>query len=359
MAHTNTPQESIPFINALLCLGKVLRAMESVGSKSDPAFTARVQQMDKAILKASQKNPWFTPAHCRLALQWWGQCLHAENIREWLAAYGAPHNDPARIAIIMAGNIPVVGFHDLIAVLVTGHSAVIKASSKDNVLIPAMVSVMADADSAILSKIQWADGPLPEFDGVIATGSTNTSRYFEFYFGKKPNIIRRNRTAVAVLNGEESDEDLRLLGDDLFQYFGLGCRNVSKLYLPRDFDLKRIIAASSSYRTFMDHHKYANNYDYHKAIYLMGEQAFTDGEFCLLLESEKIASPLATIHYERYGSLDAVTRELTEMSDQIQCIVARCGIPGELEFGQAQRPQLSQYADDVDTVEFLLKTSFK
>lgn len=359
MAPTNPSDKSIPFLNALLHLGSGLRKLAEDNSTVNSAAESSLKGMNTAIQQAILRNPWFTEDHCRKALSWWGKCLTAENVSNWLKPYDLPHPEPARIALILAGNVPIVGFHDLLAVLVTGHTAVVKLSSKDDVLLPAMLKIMAEVDDGIQSRVILAEGKIPEYDGVIATGSSNTSRYFEYYFGKKPHIIRKNRNAVAVLDGKESEEDLKRLADDLFLYFGLGCRNVSKIYLPPGFDINRIIAASDAYRHLHDHHKYANNYDYHKTIYLMGEQEFTDGGFCLFLESQQIASPIATIHYATYDSIEAVGKQLAMNAADIQCVVSQLGIPGEIAFGKAQKPDLMQYADGVDTVEFLLKTSFK
>ena len=359
MAPTNASNLPYPFLDALVHLGTVLRQLDAAESQQQAGISSGLERLQQAIKQATVQNPWFTEAYCTMALSWWGQCLTAEKIGNWLAPYGNVHLTPARIALILAGNIPVVGFHDLISVLVTGHTAILKLSSKDDVLLPALVEIMAEVDDSIHSRVIVAKEMLPEYDGVIATGSSNTSRYFEYYFGKKPHIIRKNRNAVAVLNGEETVADLKHMADDLFLYFGLGCRNVSKIYLPKGFELERIIAASSAYEHLKDHHKYANNYDYHKAIYLMGEQAFKDAGFCLFLESQQVASPIATIHYETYDALSNLKAHLEEISEEIQCVVSQAGIPGEIGFGLAQKPDLTQYADGVDTVEFLLKTSFK
>ena len=359
MAPTNATATSIPFLNALVHLGSVLTRLDKDVDHPVSVNSPSLQKLQTAVAQATSRNPWFTEGNCRIALSWWGRCLTEQEITRWLQPYGKAHSQPARIALILAGNIPLVGFHDLLSVLVTGHTAILKLSSKDNVLIPTLLDIMAEVDESIRSKVIIAEERLSDYDGVIATGSTNTSRYFEYYFGQKPHIIRKNRNAVAVITGEETEKDLKGLADDMFLYFGLGCRNVSKIYVPKDYTLDRLIVAADSFRHLKDHHKFANNYDYHKAIYLMGSQAFIDGKFCLFLESQKIASPIATIHYETYESHKALVRHLAEVSEQIQCIVSRSGIPGELDFGQAQKPDLSKYADGVDTVEFLLKTSFK
>ena len=359
MAPTSATHNPTPFIDAILYLGSVLELLDSEHKIEDIPRQKSLETLYSAIDKACQRNPWFTAKNCRSALAWWGKCLTAENLTDWLSPYVLPHPHSARIALILAGNVPVVGLHDLLAVLVTGHTAVIKLSSKDDVLLPALVNIMAENEATLLSKIEWAEGMLAEYDGVIATGSGNTSRYFEYYFGKNPHIIRKNRNAVAVLKGDESDEELTRLADDIFLYFGLGCRNVSKLFLPEGFRLDRIIQAAASYEHLMDHHKYANNYNYHKTIYLMGEQAFTDGEYCLFLESQNFASPIGTIYYETYHSLDDLAHQLAASAQHIQAIVSHCGLDDEIAFGHAQKPDLTQYADGVDTVEFLLKTSFK
>ncbi|MBT8235042.1 MAG: acyl-CoA reductase [Bacteroidia bacterium] len=336
-------------MDAFLSLGKILH------SYSHGEVDTKSASLDSAIEKASQKNPWFTKDHCRQALSWWGECLTEDRITSWLSAYSLPVKNPKTVALVMAGNIPMVGFHDLLCVLLTGHKALIKLSAKDDVLLPFILGLMMEIDPDLTSKITYADGPFKGQEAVIATGSSNTARYFEYYFKDIPHIIRKNRNAVAILSGEESKEDLSKLGTDLFLYFGLGCRNVSKLYLPEKYDFDLLFKAIEPYQSLLNHHKYANNYHYYKAIYLMGNQAFQDREFVLFKEDTAIASPIANIYFEYYQDTASLYTLLNENREVIQCVVGRLGHPGELDFGQAQNPQLGDYADAVDTVEFLLK----
>ncbi len=256
----------------------------------------------------------------------------------------------------MAGNIPLVGFHDLLCVMLSGHKALIKLSSKDDVLLPFILGLMMEIDPGLRSMITYADGPFKGHEAVIATGSSNTARYFEYYFKDIPHIIRKNRNAVAILSGNESEQELSRLGTDLFLYFGLGCRNVSKIYLPQKYDFEILFKAIEPYRSLLNHHKYANNYYYYKAIYLMGAQDFQDKEFVLLKEDSSIASPIANIYFEYYKDTTTLFSSLDANKEDIQCVVGKLGYPGELDFGQAQNPNLGDYADGVDTVEFLLKT---
>lgn len=342
--------QQIPHINTFLALGKVLR------SYSQGMADTHSESLDTAIERASQKNPWFTREHCEQALAWWGECLTEDRISSWLSAYLLPAENSKRVALVMAGNIPMVGFHDLLCVLLTGHKVLIKLSSKDDVLLPIILDLMLEFDPELGSKITYADGPFKGHEAVIATGSSNTARYFEYYFKDIPHIIRKNRNAVAILNGEESEEDLSRLGTDLFLYFGLGCRNVSKLYLPEKYDFELLYKAIEPYESLLNHHKYANNYHYYKAIYLMGGQEFQDKEFVLLKADTSIASPIANIYFEYYRDSPSLFSSLDASKDAIQCVVGKLGYPGELDFGQAQKPQLGDYADGVDTVEFLLKT---
>jgi hypothetical protein len=274
-----------------------------------------------------------------------------------LDKYDISLNKTKTVAIIMAGNIPLVGFHDLLSVLLTGNNAVVKLSSNDTVLIPLMVEYLTDLDASFNNRVSFTEAKLPSFDAVIATGSNNTARYFEYYFGKKPNIIRNNRNSVAILTGNENDEELKALGKDIFTYYGLGCRSVSKLFVPENYDFDRFFTAIYDYRDIVNQAKYANNYDYNKAVYLMSEFKFLDNGFLMLKEDQGYSSPIATTFYEHYTSEDALLDKLKLDVDKIQCIVASGIVDNEVSFGKTQQPALWDYADGVDTVEFLLKTS--
>ena len=253
----------------------------------------------------------------------------------------------------MAGNIPLVGFHDFISVLISGHNVLVKQSSNDQRLLPIIASYFYSLDSEYKNKITFTEGKLQDFDAVIATGSNNTARYFEYYFANKPSIIRKNRNSVAILDGNEEKEQLQALGEDIFRYFGLGCRNVSKLYVPRNYDFDLLYKAINSWEKLLDHSKYANNYDYNKAVYLMSEFKFLDNGFLLLKEDNNFGSPIATLFYEVYSSRENLDKLLEENSENLQCVVSGDG--GTIKFGQTQKPQLWDFADNVDTLAFLQK----
>ena len=249
----------------------------------------------------------------------------------------------------MAGNIPLVGLHDLISIWISGNKALVKCASKDNILIPFIVNF----DPLFQSHTTFTDKQLVGFDAVIATGSNNAARYFNYYFSKYPHIIRKNKNGIAVLNGFESQGDMTNLGKDMLQYYGLGCRNVSKLYLPKGFDLNMIFGGLFPYANIIEMNKYANNYDYNKAVYLMSEFEFVENGFFMLREEQAISSPIATGHYEFYDALDPLKSHLKEQQESIQCVVSNTDIEGAIPFGEAQNPQLWDYADGVDTLEFL------
>ncbi|MBN1107556.1 MAG: aldehyde dehydrogenase [Bacteroidales bacterium] len=298
-------------------------------------------------------NPWFTPGNVIMALTAIAGELTTVNLEKWTKPYPDLRETkiPARIAVIMAGNIPLVGFHDFLSVLISGNIAVVKKSSKDPDLIMLIRDLLVEADPGISRLINITEGVLPDFDAVIATGSDNTSRYFEQYFGKYPHIIRKNRNSIAILDGTETKEDLEALGSDVFSYFGLGCRSVSKMYVPADFDLPTLAAAWNKYADIINHSKYASNYDYYKAVYLVNRDRFTDTGFVLLKEDRSLASPVAVLHYELYRPGETPLKDIQLLKDKIQCIAGRDHIP----FGSSQSPALWDYADGVDTLDFLLK----
>ena len=320
----------------------------------DPAHL--FHPLDKAITLAGHKNGWFTRENILFALERWGNLLTKDALETWASAYDIKKNRPKTVALIMAGNIPLVGFHDLLAVLLTGNSALVKLSSNDSVLIPFLVGQLTQFAPSLTDKIQFAKGPLKGFDAVIATGSNNTARYFEYYFRKAPHIIRKNRNSMAVLTGEESPEDLHALGEDIFRYFGLGCRSISKLFVPKGYDLDVFFKAIHSYSPIMDHAKYANNYDYNKAVYLMSDYRIWDNGFLILKNDQGHASPIATLYFEEYEQLDALKDRLRKDSEHLQCVVGKGIMDNEVPFGSTQNPSLTDYADGVDTVGFLLKT---
>lgn len=300
---------------------------------------------------AASENSWFTPQSVQTAIRGVSHMLAPQALNRWVSAYSL---QPARsrvVAVVMAGNIPLVGFHDLLSVLISGHRIQIKYSSKDKVLMSFTVEKLIEIEPRFSDLIQVAD-QLRAFDAVIATGSDNSSRYFEFYFGKYPHIIRRNRTSCAVLTGTESGENLVELGKDVFTYFGLGCRNVSKLFVPAGYNFQPLLDSWSSYGGVMTHHKYHNNYDYQKSILLVNRQPFLDNGFVLLSESEKTVSPISALYYEAYADDESLLSALRRQEDKIQCVVGNTEI-ATVAIGEAQFPNVWDYADRIDTLRFL------
>ena len=315
-----------------------------------------VQKMKPLLSLAKSHNGWFTRENILYALEGWADLLREDQLRAWLAAYELQNLQHKTVAIITAGNIPLVGFHDVLCTLITGHKALIKCSSNDKVLLPFIADFLVAHSDQFGDKIEFNEGILTDFDAVIATGSNNTARYFEYYFGKKPHIIRKNRNSLAVIRGDETEAQLELLGEDVFRYFGLGCRSVSKLFLPRGYDFQKLFKAFYIYRDLLDHNKYTNNYDYNKAVYLMSEYDILDNGFMMLKEDQRYGSPIATLFYEYYDTTEQLEQRLKEDEEEIQCVVAKGFADSEVAFGQTQRPGLNDYADGVDTVEFLLRT---
>ncbi len=303
---------------------------------------------------AEEHNGWFTPKNLRYALKSWAEALTATQIDNWLKPYTLKENNPKTIAIIMAGNIPLVGFHDFLSVLITGHKVLVKQSSNDKHLLPYLAKYLEYIEPNFKGKITFTSENLENFDAVIATGSNNTARYFEYYFKDKPSIIRKNRNSVAVLTGNESIEDLKKLSDDIFRYFGLGCRNVSKLFVPKYYDFNRFFEALYHWHPIIEKPKYANNYDYNKAVYLMSEFDMLENGFFMIKEDVSYASPIATAFYEFYDDTEKLKLKLEQDKEQIQCVVSRGVLENEIAFGATQTPQLWDYADGEDSVKFLL-----
>lgn len=311
------------------------------------------QKFDDAIDLAGLQNGWFTEASIRQSLRAWGDNLEERTLNQWLHPYEVNTAEPLKVAIIMAGNLPLVGFHDFLAVLLSGNSVVAKLSSGDRVLLPLISQFLIEQESGLASHITFVEGQIRDFDAVIATGSNNSARYFEYYFRNKPHIIRKNRNSAAILTGNESTGDLQALGKDVFDYFGLGCRSVSKLYVPADYEWSKFYEAIEIYKDIADHQKYANNYDYNKAVYLMSDFPILDNGFLLLKEDEGFASPIGTLFYETYTDEKVLRERLLAEDDQLQCIVGPSRIEGTIPFGSSQQPELWDYADGVDTMKFL------
>ncbi len=316
------------------------------------------EQLQVLIQQEQYHNAWFTPANVERAILAIGKTLNKEATEKWLSAY---HLDKEvvekKVGLILAGNIPLVGFHDALCVLASGHHALIKASTQDARLIRQVLIMLASIEPSFADKYTFVE-QLKGFDAVIATGSDNSSRYFEYYFGKVPHIIRKNRNSVAVITGDETTEELNLLGEDIFAYFGLGCRNISKLLLPTGYDIGTFFRPIETYQPIINHHKYNNNYDYNKSIYLVNSEKHFDNGFVLLREHDALASPLAVVHYEFYNDLTEAEANINANTEKIQCVV--CISPLKvasqvLKPGQTQQPQLWDYADGVDTMDFLIK----
>ncbi len=310
-----------------------------------------------AIVEAYLYNNWFTEESQRLALQAWADSLTEEKLNKWLSKYTFSEQASTKsVAIIMAGNIPLVGLHDLVCVLLAGHKAVIKLSSDDKILPAFIVAALLQIEPAFAERIEVLNEEklTGNYHAVIATGSNNSNRYFEYYFSKFPNILRKNRNSIAVLTGHETNEDMQLLAKDIFTYFGLGCRNVSKLYIPRNFDMAMFFENTHAYDAYMHHNKYANNYTYHKAIWLLNKDEFLENGLINLKESTQLASPLASIYYEYYDSIEDVKAIIEARKEEIQCVACKIDLGNSIPLGKSQQPELWDYADGVDTMAFLL-----
>jgi len=344
-------------------LGKFLSQFSENGSiqKSDVLYNDIFFEDFENLIRLSQShNGWYTPEQVYFSIQSWAEALTKENIDKWLSAYSFDSDQDDKngktVALILAGNIPLVGFHDFLSVLITGNKALIKTSSNDQHLLPFLAKYLIAVDENLKDSITFVEGKLENFDAVIATGSNNTSRYFEYYFKDKPSIIRKNRNSAAILTGKETNEDLEALGEDIFRYFGLGCRNVSKLYIPKDYSFDAFFQAMFKYQDVIHYEKYANNYDYNKAVFLMSNFKLLDNGFLTLKEDSSYASPISSVFYEYYENLDELEKRLQEDTEQIQCIVSNNLTPNSIAFGETQKPQLWDYADNVDTITFLLTT---
>ena len=369
-----------------MLLEKLIIAFARLGNTLREYPSTKESILEKAIKNANKHNGWFTNENILLSIHSIGEMLREDKIRKWISAYNFPtHNSTLHtVGVIMAGNIPLVGFHDFLCVLMSGHNFVGKLSSDDEHLLPAIADILIKLEPEFKEKITFTPTLLlspslpkrerdtresPPFrggfrrgvDAFITTGSNNSARYFEHYFGKHPHIIRRNRNSIAILNGNENEEDLKNLGKDIFQYFGMGCRNVSKIYIPQNYNLDTFFSAIVDFGDVINHNKYYNNHRYYHSIYLLNRENFLDNNFLMLQESpsEIIASPVATLYYERYNDLNDLFEKLFIVKDQIQCIAYNHTISSPLDklrvsYGQTQSPEVWEYADGVDTMEFLL-----
>jgi hypothetical protein len=302
--------------------------------------------------RAREKNGWFTPTNVTMALNTWSKALVESEIDRWLKDAPTEVKSVKTVGIVMAGNLPMVGLHDLISVLAAGHNAHIKLSSDDDVLMKHAIMTVQQRSMETDQSFEIVD-KLHGIDAVIATGSNNTARYFEYYFRNIPKIIRKNRTGIAVLSGDESKEELTDLADDIFSYFGLGCRNVSQIFVPKNMDLVRMIDCFEKYEGHQHHHKYANNYTYHKAIFLMNLNVHLDNGFLLIKESNDLHAPLSCLFYHKYDDLSEVVDFIARRKDEIQVVASNVPAMGDVALGRTQQPQLTDYADGVNTLRFM------
>lgn len=310
-------------------------------------------ELNNIVEEAEKHNSWFSKKNIDNALNYWKDQLNEIVLKKWISEYNLV-NEIENIAIIMAGNFPLAGLHDLISVIISGNNAIIKPASDDKILIEYFVNYLYTKFPKTKDLIRINYDKLIDFDKVIATGSNNTFKYFDYYFREKKSLLRKNRTSLAVLSGNESDKELNLLSDDIFMYFGLGCRNISKLFIPLGYDLNQLKTKLNKYDYIINHHKYSNNYNYQKTIKLMNSEEFIDGNHFILSESENFAPPISLIYFEYYNDIDEVKKKIRLNNDKIQCIVSKLDIEKSIDFGEAQKPKLNQYADNVDTLKFLL-----
>ena len=343
--------------NVFVTLGRFLNQFAENNSNKDlsvPNNELFFEKFEQLIQLSQSHNGWYTPEQVYFSIQSWAKALTQENLDQWTSSYDFTTTESKTIALILAGNIPLVGFHDFISVLVSGHNVLVKTSSDDQHLLPFLAKYLITIEPQLANKITFVEGKLENFDAVIATGSNNTARYFEYYFKDKPSIIRKNRNSVAVLNGQETKEQLIALGEDIFRYFGLGCRNVSKLFVPKGYSFDAFFEAIFEYQEVIHYEKYANNYDYNKAVFLMSNYKLLDNGFLTLKEDSSHASPISSVFYEYYDSLTEIEKRLESEAETIQCIVSNNLVQNSIPFGQTQCPQLWDYADHVDTISFSL-----
>jgi hypothetical protein len=347
-------------INAFVKLGAFLKQFATKNPIQDsdiPLNELFFDGMKHQLKLAQEHNGWFTKENLCFAIENWADALQAASLQKWTSTYDLDNTTPKKVAIVMAGNIPLVGFHDFLSVLLAGHEVIVKQSSNDKQLLPYLAKYLEYVETSFKGKISFTNKKLSGFDAVIATGSNNTARYFEYYFKNKPNIIRKNRNSVAILTGNETKEQLIDLSEDIFRYFGLGCRSVSKLFVPKGYDFQDFFGGMYGKSDIMDTAKYANNYDYNKAVYLMSLFDILENGFLMIKEDTQYASPIATVFYEYYEDIEVLKEKLQADADEIQCIVSDINLENEVKFGQTQQPALHDYADGVDTLEFLSQLS--
>lgn len=348
--------------NTFVQLGEVINAyLGNSAFENDinaELLTSYYEKINQTIEQAFYQNGWFTKDNVLKSLSEIAAMLNKQELEKWLEKYNSllyKNHTPKNIGIIMAGNIPMVGFHDLLCVLISGNKAIVRLSSQDKILIPLLTDILCSIEPQFQNYIFYTEAPFKSIDAIIATGSNNSARYFEHYFSKHPHIIRKNRNSVAVLDGTENESDLFNLGSDIFTYFGLGCRNVSKLYVPENYQFDAFFRAIFDYNSVVNNKKYGNNYDYNKTIYLLNNEKLLDNGFVILKQDATLSSPVGVLFYEFYTDKSLLENQLTAQKDQLQCVVAKEIIhPAKVNFGETQMPKLWDYADGIDTINFLL-----
>jgi hypothetical protein len=333
-------------LNSLVELGKIL--------------TPENEALQTIVRKTALHNSWFTEAN-----QWKAIAeirtafLQKDKLEAWLKPYFLENTEgplSKTVALILAGNIPLVGFHDIISVYLTGHKSLIKLSDKDLFFVPFLIEQLAKVNVPVEHYFAISESRMKDFDAVIATGSNNSARYFDAYFGKYPNIIRKNRNAVGILRGDETTEDLTELGNDVFTYFGLGCRNVSKIYVPKDYHFHPLLEALHEFNQLVLHDKFKNNFDYQFTLTILNNVQHQANGCIIMVENKAITSPIAMLFYEYYDGFEQLSKDLLDKKEEIQCVVSKQKIEGLpcFDFGEAQKPALNDYADGEDTIQFLL-----
>lgn len=335
-------------LEAFLALGRRIGALLEAGDSA-----AQFGMQRALIARAERENPWFTEASQRQALQHWAASLTRPHLEAWLREAPLCAGPARRVLVIGAGNVPLVAFHDVLCVLITGHRLLFKPSTKDAVWIPFLLEQLVEIEPSFASHIEVSTERARHFDAVIATGSNNSARYFEYYFSAYPHLLRRGRHSVAVLDGSETAAALGGLAEDVFGHYGMGCRSVTKLFLPKGYDRNRLFEAFYPHASVIDNPKYANNYDYHRAVYAMNGDAVWENGFLLLKEDPSYSSPIAVLFYEEYERLPELEARLERDAERLQVVVGKGLKQAHIAFGQAQKPGLQDYADGVDTLDFL------
>lgn len=340
-------------------LSKRINAFCELGLQMSKAAHDMNHQLGHSTLNAQHINPWFTPENVKYAIDAIAQeWLQPSELRKWVKAYPEHYFNPQKakwVGVVMAGNIPLVGFHDFMSVLITGHRIKIKFSSKDGGLMNAIAQMLIAIEPEFEYYIETVDSTLKGFDAVIATGSDSSAKYFDFYFRDYPTLIRGHRNSIALLTGNEGSNELSLLADDIFMYFGLGCRNVSKLLVPQGYDFTGLIESMSKWGHLIHHHRYANNYEYNRTVLILNQTPHLDTGFALIVHNQNIDANVATVNYQEYTDISSAIDYITVNDERIQCVATNFAMEHgrKVSFGETQRPKLNDYSDGIDTIEFL------